>query len=243
MSAMEEEVTRAALTRELRAAGTPERAAGAARYFKTGSGEYGEGDIFLGVTVPALRKIVRRYETLQLAEVEKLLHTREHELRQAALLILVAQYAKAAPNEQREILRVYLANTSFINNWDLVDCSCREIVGAHVRANSRSVLTKLARSNSLWERRIAMISTMPLVRDGEFSEALRIAEMLLDDRHDLIHKAVGWVLRELGDKDKAALVSFLQQHYKRVPRTALRYAIEHFPAEERKRALRAEFAA
>ena len=240
---MEEEVTRAALTRELRAAGTPERAAGAARYFKTGPGEYGEGDLFLGVTVPVLRKIVRRYETLQLAQVEKLLHAREHELRQAALLILVAQYAKGDPKGQREILRVYLANTSFINNWDLVDCSCREIVGAHVRANSRSLLTKLARSNSLWERRIAMISTMPLVRDGEFSDALRIAEMLLDDRHDLIHKAIGWVLRELGDKDKAALVSFLQQHYKRVPRTALRYAIEHFPAEERKRALRAEFPA
>ena len=240
---MEEEVTRAALTRELRAAGTPERAAGAARYFKTGPGEYGEGDLFLGVTVPVLRKIVRRYETLQLAQVEKLLHAREHELRQAALLILVAQYAKGDPKGQREILRVYLANTSFINNWDLVDCSCREIVGAHVRANSRSLLTKLARSKNLWERRIAMISTMPLVRDGEFSDALRIAEMLLDDRHDLIHKAVGWVLRELGDKDKAALVSFLQQHYKRVPRTALRYAIEHFPAEERKRALRAEFPA
>ena len=240
---MEEEVTRAALTRELRAAGTPERAAGAARYFKTGPGEYGEGDLFLGVTVPALRKVVRRYETLQLAQVEKLLHAREHELRQAALLILVAQYAKGDPKGQREILRVYLANTSFINNWDLVDCSCREIVGAHVRANSRSLLTKLARSKNLWERRIAMISTMPLVRDGEFSDALRIAEMLLDDRHDLIHKAVGWVLRELGDKDKAALVSFLQQHYKRVPRTALRYAIEHFPAEERKRALRAEFPA
>ena len=240
---MGEEVTRAALTRELRAAGRPERAAGAARYFKTGPGEYGEGDLFLGVTVPALRKVVRRYETLQLAEVENLLHAKEHELRQAALLILVAQYAKGDPKGQREILRVYLANTSFINNWDLVDCSCREIVGAHVRANSRSLLTKLARSNSLWERRIAMISTMPLVRDGEFSDALRIAEMLLDDRHDLIHKAIGWVLRELGDKDKAALVSFLQQHYKRVPRTALRYAIEHFPAEERKRALRAEFAA
>lgn len=240
---MKEEVTRAALTRELIAAGTPERAAGAARYFKTGRGEYGEGDLFLGVTVPALRKIVRRYEELELPEVEKLLHAREHELRQAALLILVAQYTRGDRAAQQDIVRLYLANTSLINNWDLVDCSCREIVGAHVRTNSRSVLTKLARSSSLWERRIAMISTMPLVRDGDFSDALRIAEILLDDRHDLIHKAIGWVLRELGDKDKTALVSFLQQHYERLPRTALRYAIEHFPADERKRALKAEFSA
>jgi 3-methyladenine DNA glycosylase AlkD len=236
-------MTGAALKRELKAAGTPERAAGAARYFKTGKGEYGEGDVFVGVTVPLLRKIVSRYSTLSLVEVERLLPAREHEVRSAALLILVAQYEKGDQALRKEILKMYLRNTRYINNWDLVDCSCREIVGAHVLTGSKTLLTKLAKSKSLWERRIAMVSTMALVWDGETEDALRVAEMLLDDRHDLIHKAIGWVLREVGDEDRATLLRFLKNHYERVPRTALRYAIEHFSVEERKRMLAGEFAA
>jgi 3-methyladenine DNA glycosylase AlkD len=234
-------MTIAALKRELRAAGSPEGAAGAARFFKTGKGEYGEGDVFLGLSAPVLRAIAKRYRTLSLVDLEELLSAREHEMRSAALLILVAQYEKGDEALRKEILKLYLRNTRYINNWDLVDCSCREIVGAHLRTGSRRLLTKLARSKSLWERRIAMISTMPLVWEGDFEDALRVAAMLLDDRHDLIHKAVGWVLRVVGDEDRAALLGFLKKHYARVPRTALRYAIEHFSSEDRKKMLAGEF--
>jgi len=234
-------MTGAALKRELKAAGTPGRAAGAARYFKTGPGEYGEGDVFLGVTTPALRKIEARYRTLGLDELQLLLQAKEHEVRIAALEILVHRHKRGDPALRRQILKMYLRNTRYINNWDLVDCSCREIVGGHLKTGSRKLLAKLAKSKSLWERRIAMVSTMALVWDGEFDDALRVAEMLLDDRHDLVHKATGWVLRELGDEDRAALVSFLRKHYARVPRTALRYAIEHFSPEDRKKMLAGEF--
>src|SRR6266702_1949469 len=202
-------MTIAALKRELKAAGIPERAAGAARYFKTGAGEYGEGDVFLGVTVPALRKIALRYKSLSLDELQCLLVSKEHEVRVAAL--------------EKKILRIYLRNTRYINNWDLVDCSCRDIVGGHLKAGPRKLLDKLAKSKNIWERRIAMISTMPLIRGGDVETPLRVAETLLDDPHDLIHKAVGWVLRVVGDQDRAALLRFLKKHYERVPRTALRY--------------------
>jgi 3-methyladenine DNA glycosylase AlkD len=234
-------MTGAALKRQLKAAGTPERAVGAARFFKTGKGEYGEGDLFLGITVPDLRRIVRQYRELPLAEVERLLHAKEHEYRLAALLILVAQYERGDQALQREILDLYLRNTLYINNWDLVDASCREIVGAHLRTGSRKLLTRLAKSKSLWERRIAMVSTMALVRDGDLDDALRIAELLLDDTHDLIHKAIGWVLRVVGDADRAALLGFLKTNYKRMPRTALRYAIEHFSPAQRRKMLTGEF--
>ncbi|MDP9051425.1 MAG: DNA alkylation repair protein [Acidobacteriota bacterium] len=231
------------LKRELRAAGTPERAVGAMRYFKTGKGDYGEGDVFLGVTAPDVHKIVRRYETLNLDDVEKLLGAKEHEVRSAALLVLVAQYKKGDDTARKQVFDLYLRNTQHINNWDLVDCSCGEIVGAHLLTRSRTLLTKLAKSKSLWERRIAMISTMRLVREGDLTDALRIAEILLDDGHDLIHKAVGWVMRVVGDMDRAALLGFLEKNYARMPRTALRYAIEHFPPEERKKMLAGEFGA
>jgi len=234
-------MTIVALKRELKAVGTAERAVGAARYFKTGVGEYGEGDVFIGVAAPVLHALAKRYKTLSLAEVEKLLAAKEHEMRSAALLILVAQYKKGDEVLRREILDLYLRNTQYINNWDLVDCSCREIVGIHLWTRSRRLLAKLAKSKSLWERRIAMVSTMALVWEGDVEDALRVAEMLLDDRHDLIHKATGWVLREVGDVDRAALVGFLEKHYERVPRTTLRYAIEHLPAQERKKMLAGEF--
>jgi 3-methyladenine DNA glycosylase AlkD len=236
-------MTSAELKRELRAAGTPARATGAARFFKTGPGKYGEGDVFIGITVPDLRRIVRRYKTLSLGQLERLLAAREHEVRSAALLILVAQYERGDGAARQQILDIYLRNTQHINNWDLVDCSCREIVGDHVRTGSKKLLIKLAKSKSLWERRIAMVSTMPLAREGDLDDALRIAELLLDDPHDLIHKAIGWVLRVVGDVDRAALLRFLQKHYDRVPRTALRYAIEHFSPAERKKLLAGNFAA
>ena len=235
-------LTGAALKRELKAAGTPKRAAGAARYFKTGKGEYGEGDVFIGISVPVLRRIESRYRTLSLDELQCLLEAKEHEVRIAALEILVHQHKRGDEALRKLILRMYLRNTQYINNWDLVDCSCREIVGAHLKTGSKTLLTRLAKSKSLWERRIAMISTMALVQGGDLEDALRVAELLLDDTHDLIHKAIGWVLRVVGDKDRTALLRFLQTHYKRVPRTALRYAIEHFPAEQRKKLLAGQFA-
>jgi len=156
-------MTGAALKRELKAAGTPERAAGAARYFKTGKGEYGEGDVFIGISAPVLRKIEARYWTLSLDELQMLLEAKEHEVRIAALEILVHQHKRGAEKLRRQILKLYMRNTRFINNWDLVDCSCREIVGGHLKTGSRTLLTRLAKSKSLWERRIAMVSTMALV--------------------------------------------------------------------------------
>jgi 3-methyladenine DNA glycosylase AlkD len=238
---MRDPLTRAALVRELKAAGSPERATGAARYFKTGAGEYGEGDVFLGVTTPALRKLARQYAALSLDDLQELLKAKEHECRAVALTILVAQHRAADAALQSKVLKLYLRNTQYINNWDLVDLSCGSIVGCHVRADAGKLLTKLARSKSLWERRIAMISTRALVREGDFDDALRVAELLLDDRHDLIHKAIGWVLREIGDKDRATLLKFLKTHYERVPRTTLRYAIEHFSPELRKQMLAGTF--
>jgi 3-methyladenine DNA glycosylase AlkD len=235
-------LTPAALIRDLKGASTPERAIGAARFFKTGPGEYGEGDVFLGVTVPDLRRIARRYNTLGLDDLQRLLAAKEHEVRTAALLVLVGQYKRGDTAQQKAILDLYLTSTRHINNWDLVDCSCREIVGAHLRNGSTKLLIKLAKSKSLWERRIAMVSTMALVREGDLDDALHIAELLLDDPHDLIHKAVGWVLRVVGDVDSEALLEFLKKHYERIPRTALRYAIEHFSPEERKHLLAGKFA-
>jgi 3-methyladenine DNA glycosylase AlkD len=229
------------LARELRAAAAPERAAGAASFFKTGPGQYGDGDVFLGVTVPVLRRLALKYRNIPLEELEPLLEAPEHELRSAALEILVDQHKRADPKTRKAIQDFYLANTRHINNWDLVDLSCREIVGGYLRTRPRKLLDRLAASPSLWERRIAMVSTMSLVRSGEFDDAIRTAERLLSDKHDLIHKAIGWVLRELGDQDRAVLVGFLQKHYARIPRTALRYAIEHFPADQRKQILKGDF--
>lgn len=231
---MQTRLTRAALERELRAAGSPERAAGAAKYFKTGPGEYGEGDLFIGVTVPVVRKIALRYKTLGMNDLDKLLTSKIHEFRSAALEILVARYRGGDDMLRKQIVDFYLAHTACINNWDLVDMSARDILGHHLLTRQRKLLVRLARSESLWERRIAIIATMKLVNEGEFEDALDISERLLDDKHDLIHKAVGWVLRVVGDKDRAVLLGFLQKHHARLPRTTLRYAIEHFTSKERK---------
>lgn len=233
--------TMRSLVAELKAAADPVKAVGQARFFKTGKGQYGEGDIFIGITVPVLRKIARSHRELALADIGKMLESKIHEHRAAALKILVAQYAGGTVPERAKIVAFYLKSAARINNWDLVDGSCREILGEHLKTRSRAVLRRLARSKSLWERRIAMVSTMTLVWEGDFEDAFTIAEMLLDDKHDLIHKAIGWVLREAGIVDRKKLLAFLKTHYARLPRTALRYAIEHFSVEERKRMLRGEF--
>ena len=223
---------------KLRTVATPARAAGAQRFFKTGPGEYGEGDKFLGVTVPDLRLLARQFGDLPLREVRKLLTSEWHEERVLALVILVRQYERGDQQVRDAIYDAYLRSTRHINNWDLVDCSAAQIVGAHLAAKSRGPLRQLAKSSSLWERRIAIIATFHFIRRGEFDETLRIAEMLLADRHDLIHKAVGWMLREVGSRDRAVAERFLDAHAATMPRTMLRYALEKFPPALRTRYLR-----
>ena len=234
-------MTRAALVRELKAAGDATRAAQVAKYFKTGKGEYGEGDVFLGIQVPVMRRIALRYGELPLVDLEALLDSKIHDHRAAALEIMVRQYERGDAGQRAKLLRFYLSKTERINNWDLVDASARPILGEHLKTGPRGVLRKLVKSKSLWERRIAIVSTMALVWDGELEDAFEIAAALLDDRHDLIHKATGWVLREAGIVDRARMIAFLEKHYARVPRTTLRYAIEHLPAEDRKKILAGKF--
>jgi 3-methyladenine DNA glycosylase AlkD len=238
---MKPHTTRAQIERQLKAAASPERAIFSARYFKTGKGDYGEGDIFLGITTPILRKISLQHRDLALGDLQTLLDSKFHEYRAAALEILAAQYKRADEKQRRQIVKFYLGNTSRINNWDLVDGSARPILGEHLKTNPRAILDKLTRSKNLWERRIAIISTLALIRDNDLDDAFRISEALLADKHDLMHKAVGWVLREAGRKDRARLLAFLETHYARIPRTALRYAIEHFPPDQRKNLLAGNF--
>ncbi len=233
--------THAALVRELAALGSPARAAGTARFFKSGVGEYGEGDKFLGISVPPLRNAALRYRALPLPDLALLLASEIHEHRLAALKILVAQYQSAADPNRKKIVEFYLANTRGINNWDLVDASAPYILGEHLRTRSRRVLLRLAKSKSLWERRIAIVATLMLIRHGETADTFLIAEKLLDDPHDLIHKAVGWALREAGKVSQSDLLAFLQQNYASIPRTTLRYAMERFPQQQRKRMLAGKF--
>lgn len=229
--------TLAGIRREIRALGSPARAKSSLRFFRTGPGEYGEGDKFLGLTVPEMRAIARRYRTLDHDAVVELLQSPWHEERLVALVLLVDAYKRGNKSERDRIYRAYLANTNRVNNWDLVDSSAGAIVGGHLDATQISLLERLARSKDLWERRIAIVATFHFIKQNEFAPTLRIAEMLLGDSHDLIHKAVGWMLREVGKKDRKALDMFLSKHYRTMPRTALRYAIERHPEAIRKRYL------
>jgi len=233
--------TRLQLERDLAAAADPQRAANLAWFFKTGKGQYGEGDRFLGITVPVQRRIALRYRTLPLKDIDRLLASKVHEHRFAAIEILVAQYERAGEEARHEIVDFYLAHTSRINNWDLVDGSAPYIIGEHLITRPRDLLNRLAVSGNLWERRISIVSTLALIKNGEIKDTFRIARKLLGDKQDLIHKAVGWALRECGRVSRPALVSFLAKEYKRMPRTALRYAIEHFSPEERKKILAGDF--
>lgn len=226
---------------ELRKASDAERAKSLAWFFKTGTGEYGEGDRFCGITVPALRKIASRYRDLKLSDIKKPLGSHIHEHRLVALLILVDQYKRADAPAREKIFDFYLANTRRINNWDLVDASARDIVGEHLVARPRAILYKLAKSPDLWERRIAIIATHAFIRRGDLTDTFSISELLLADKHDLIHKAVGWMLREAGKQSEPQLVRFLKAHYSAMPRTSLRYAIERMPEAVRKRQLQGDF--
>ncbi|HJP81041.1 MAG TPA: DNA alkylation repair protein [Candidatus Saccharimonadales bacterium] len=221
-----------------------EKAAFFPRFFKTEAGQYGEGDKFLGITVPECRSIARKFKHLPRDDIQTLLMSPWHEQRLVALLILLLQYKKASEMEQRSIYAFYLKNTPHINNWDLVDLSCRDIVGAYIYNHPEEsiTLTKLATSDLLWDRRISIISTFYFLMQGDPKPTLTIAEKLLPDKHDLIQKATGWMLRELGKRiDEVLLITFLKRHYRDIPRTTLRYAIERFPATTRKQILSGKF--
>lgn len=209
-----------------------ERAKHSARYFKTGKGEYGEGDVFIGLTVPQVRAVAKKYRDLPLKDVEKLLHNKIHEFRLTALIILTYKFQKA--KNKKEIVDLYLKNTKYINNWDLVDLSSHEILGTFLLGRPRKILYRLAKSKNIWERRIAVISTFAFLRNNDVSDSLALSEILLNDTHDLMHKAVGWALREVGKRDEKILVDFLSTRYKTMPRTMLRYAIEKFDEKRRK---------
>lgn len=214
-----------------------EKATLLAGFFKTGKGEYGEGDIFLGLTVPEARRIAKKYAHLRLEEIQTLLTSSFHEERLIALLILVHNFQKGNDTEKKEIFEFYLSHTKAINNWDLVDLSAHKIVGEWLVRKRKGIqlLEKLARSKNLWERRIAIISTFAFIAEGIPEPSLEVAEMLLDDTHDLIHKAVGWALREVGKRvSQEKEEEFLRTHYRTMPRTMLRYAIERFPETLRK---------
>lgn len=207
------------------------------RFFKTGPGEYGEGDRFLGVRVPATRMVVKQFPKATLNDALKLLQSEWHEERLLALLLMVRLYQKGDVKLQNDTYDAYLAHAKFINNWDLVDSSAEHIVGPHLLGNAgaKRVLLKLAKSTDLWERRIAILSTFHFIKQSEFDVALQICVQLLHDKADLIHKAVGWMLREIGNRDQAELEQFLESRAHMMPRTMLRYAIEKFPEKKRQR--------
>lgn len=227
------------LRRAVRERAEPDRVEVLQRFFRTGPGEYGEGDRFLGVRVPQLRSLVRPARAVPLDEVLELLRSPWHEDRLLALLLMVDRHRRGEPAERQAIHAAYLANTGYVNNWDLVDSSAEQLVGAHLAADDRGLLKRLARSPSVWQRRIAMIATFHWTRRGEPGPALEVARWLLEDDHDLIHKAVGWMLREVGKRDLAAEEAFLREHLPRMPRTMLRYAIERFPEAKRRAYLQA----
>jgi 3-methyladenine DNA glycosylase AlkD len=206
-------------------------------FFKTDAGQYGEGDIFLGIRVPVVRKLANEYKALSRGETLSLLRSPIHEARLFSLIVFVRSFSKADEGAKRQIYDLYLDNTKYINNWDLVDISAPHIVGAFLMAKSKTPLYTLARSASLWERRISIMSTAYFIRHNQFSETLKIAKLLLEDEQDLIHKAVGWMLREVGKRDVKSEEKFLRIHCKRMPRTMLRYAIEKFPETKRRKYL------
>jgi 3-methyladenine DNA glycosylase AlkD len=224
------------IQKDLQQLGSPEKAAFLCRFFKTGKGQYGEGDVFLGITMPEIREIVKKYPTLTIEEWTELLHSPYHEFRMAALIGLMKRFQKSKKDEttQHIIFEIYLSNLDYINNWDLVDVTCRDIIGAYLLNKDRSILYDLAHRPHLWAQRVAIVSTWYFISRNQFSDTIRIAEILLTHTHDLIHKAVGWMLREVGKRDELVLEEFLDTHIKQMPRTALRYAIERFPESKRK---------
>ena len=235
------------LSKDLRKFSSKEKAKFLPRFFKAGPGGYAEGDKFIGVSVPDSRKIAKKYHDLSLNGIQKLLKSEIHEERLVALLILIEQYKKANQKDKEKIFNFYLKNTKYINNWDLVDLSAHKIVGEYLVKNphcttrfkglafkGESMLNYLAKSENLWERRIAIISTFAFIKIGKFDKTLEISNILLHDKHDLIHKVVGWMLREVGKRSLETEEAFLKKYYKTMPRTMLRYAIERFPKDKRR---------
>jgi len=224
----------AQLKKELKKLSNPKQAKILRKFFKTGKGEYGEGDIFLGVKVPIQRKIAKRHQELPLRDLEKLLNSRIHEQRMVSLFILISRYEKADKDKKKEIFDFYLKNIRGVNNWDLVDISAPKVIGDYLFGKPKKILYQFARSKNLWERRIAVISTYAFIRDGKFNDTLRISKILLVDKHDLIHKAVGWMLREVGKRNQKIEEEFLKKYHTKMPRTMLRYAIEKFNKRKRR---------
>jgi len=219
---------------ELEQYSSPEKKQILQRFFKTGTGEYGEGDIFIGIVVPNIRKVAKKFITLQLPEVQKLLNSKIHEHRVCGLFILTYQFEKADAQKREMIFHFYLKNTKYINNWDLVDLSAPNIVGEYLLDKPRDILYKLARSSSLWERRIAILATFAFIKRKECKDIIALAKILLHDNRDLMHKAVGWMLREMGKRaDEKRLYAFLDEYAAVMPRTMLRYAIERLPEQDR----------
>ena len=218
---------------KLKLLASPEVAKSSARFCKTGPGQYAEGDIFIGIKVPTLRTVSREFRALPLEDIESLLSSSIHEERHLALMILVLQVEKCSDAHRSAVFDFYMGNTKFINNWDLVDCSAPQVVGGFLMDKPRKPLFDLTKSNSLWERRIAIVSTQHFIRHDDCADTLAISQELLNDKEDLIHKAAGWMLREVGKKDQAVLEAFLDQHGPAMPRTMLRYAIDRFQPSQR----------
>lgn len=222
------------IQKQLEAKATPEKRDFLPYFFKTGKGQYGEGDKFLGVVVPDIRKIAKANKELSIDETKKLLDNEFHECRMCALFILIEHFKKADENHRKKIVDFYLSQTHHINNWDLVDLSCRDIIGLYLADKSdRSMLYDLAKSELLWDQRIAVVSTYTFIKKNDFDDILRLSEYFLDHKHDLMHKATGWMLREAGKMNKDVLIGFLNKHYTKMPRTMLRYSIEKLSPEER----------
>lgn len=223
------------LRKKLKDKANPKRAKILQRFFKTGPGEYGEGDIFLGIVVSDIRGVAKKYNSLKIEEVARLLCSKIHEERLTALLIIINKFQTG--EDKKKIYNFYLKNTKYINSWDLVDLSADKIVGIYLLDKPKSILYKLARSKNIWERRISIIATFNFIKNNKFEETLKIAKILLNDEHDLIRKAVGWMLREIGKRNLKTEEKFLKKYYKKMPRTMLRYAIEKFPEKKRKQYL------
>ena len=224
------------ILQELFSVANPQKAQFLQGFFKTGKGQYAEGDIFLGIVVPMTRDIVKKSSNLPFDEIQLLIDSNYHEARLAGFLFLVKQFKQAKEEkEQKEIFDFYLKNARKANNWDLVDVTCRDVIGLYLidKKEGRGALYRLAESDNLWEQRIAIVSTWTFIKHKQYDDTLALAEKLITHKHDLIHKAVGWMLREVGKKDRTVLIDFLEKHCRQMPRTSLRYAIEHFSPEER----------
>ena len=226
------------IKQEIKQLADPVRAKHSQGFFKTGKGEYGEGDVFLGLTMPQIRVIAKKhFKEISLGDVQKLVENQYHEFRMCGLVILTYKYEKFE-EERQEIYDFFLKNTKYINNWDLVDVTIPKTVGYYLIDKDRSILYKLVRSSDLWERRIAVLATFPFIRNNDFKDCIVLSEILLKDKHDLIHKAVGWMLREIGKRDETVLTKFLDKHVKEMPRTMLRYSIERLEESKRKEYLK-----